>query len=138
MTCGFADEKTVVPTGQQGEEASETLKCDVVIGSAIIYSPHHACVADLLQQAFFRFECHAAYIIQLSTRWEQEVASLRRSPSALSLHGGGLRYPRFSNNSEITVHDPESGCTELRLLASELCCPRRPLLCPLLRSFVRS
>lgn len=47
---------------------SDTLQCDVVIGSALIYSPHHACVGDVLARAFAKGGCGAAHIVQLSTR----------------------------------------------------------------------
>lgn len=43
-------------------------RCDVILGSALIYSPHHACVANVLLKAFSEGGCGAAYIVQLSTR----------------------------------------------------------------------
>ncbi|CAN0057723.1 unnamed protein product, partial [Hapterophycus canaliculatus] len=50
------------------EDAGATLHCDVVIGSALVYSPHHACVADVLSRMFSDGGCRAAYVVQLSTR----------------------------------------------------------------------
>lgn len=47
---------------------SAVLRCDIMIGSALIYSPHHACVADVLLLAFAEGRCRAAHIVQLSTR----------------------------------------------------------------------
>lgn len=55
----------ITKTGRAGTEA---LRCDVVVGSALVYSPHHACVADVLSHAFAEGGCRAAYIVQLSTR----------------------------------------------------------------------
>eukprot|EP00752_Nemacystus_decipiens_P016286 g14565.t1 len=48
--------------------SAAVLRCDVMIGSALIYSPRHACVADVLSLAFEEGGCRAAYIVQLSTR----------------------------------------------------------------------
>ncbi|CAM9494998.1 unnamed protein product [Scytosiphon promiscuus] len=58
----------VRPATTAPEDAREALRCDVVIGSALVYSPHHACVADVLSRAFADGGCRAAYVVQLSTR----------------------------------------------------------------------
>lgn len=48
---------------------SDSLHCDVAVGSALVYSPHHACVADVLSHLFVEEGgCRAAYVVQLSTR----------------------------------------------------------------------
>lgn len=60
-------------------------RCDVVIGSALVYSPHHQCVADVLLRAFSEGGCRAAYIVQLSTRQGFDEFLLR-------LRSCGLRY----------------------------------------------
>lgn len=53
-------------------------RCDVILGSALIYSPHHASVANVLLEAFSEGGCCAAYIVQLSTRCStQDLFSLK-------------------------------------------------------------
>eukprot|EP00903_Cladosiphon_okamuranus_P021666 g19919.t1 len=56
------------PLSPDAGPASAVLRCDVMIGSALIYSPQHACVADVLSVAFEEGGCRAAHIVQLSTR----------------------------------------------------------------------
>ena len=57
-----------MPIGPQLPE-SDSLRCDVAIGSALVYSPHHACVADVMSHLFDeKGGCRAAYVVQLSTR----------------------------------------------------------------------
>ncbi|CAM9839835.1 unnamed protein product, partial [Sphacelaria rigidula] len=60
-------------------------RCDVILGSALIYSPHHASVANVLLEAFSEGGCCAAYIVQLSTRPGFDEFLLR-------LRACGLRY----------------------------------------------
>lgn len=61
-------EGTTGPAGSQLLE-SNSLRCDVAVGSALMYSPHHACVADVLSHLFAEEGgCRAAYVVQLSTR----------------------------------------------------------------------
>ncbi|CAM9370601.1 unnamed protein product [Laminaria digitata] len=59
---------TMAPARSQLSE-SDSLHCDVAVGSALVYSPHHACVADVLSHLFVEEGgCRAAYVVQLSTR----------------------------------------------------------------------
>lgn len=76
--------------GGKNRAGSDALHCDVAVGSALIYSPHHACVADVLSHAFTSGGCRAAYIVQLSTRRvsgvdlpaSQQLSVLRGAPVA--------------------------------------------------------
>lgn len=75
---------------------SVVLHCDVVIGSALIYSPHHACVADVLLRAFSEGGCQIAYVMQLSTRQAMCYCAVRRDEHKESMlticsWGGRLR-----------------------------------------------
>ncbi|CAN0358257.1 unnamed protein product, partial [Ectocarpus sp. 8 AP-2014] len=65
---GAEKRATTTTTPSTPEDAGATLRCDVAIGSALVYSPHHACVADVLSRAFAAGGCRAGYILQLSTR----------------------------------------------------------------------
>ncbi|CBN79718.1 conserved unknown protein [Ectocarpus siliculosus] len=65
---GAEKRATTTTTPSTPQDAGATLRCDVAIGSALVYSPHHACVADVLSRAFAAGGCRAGYILQLSTR----------------------------------------------------------------------
>ncbi|CAN0521975.1 unnamed protein product, partial [Ectocarpus sp. 12 AP-2014] len=91
------------------EDAGATLRCDVAIGSALVYSPHHACVADVLSRAFAAGGCRAGYILQLSTRQARGplcVVSLRPGFDDFlhRLGSCGLRY-RLRRMSDILPGD---------------------------------
>ncbi|CAN0382055.1 unnamed protein product, partial [Ectocarpus sp. 12 AP-2014] len=106
---GAEKRATTTTTPSTPEDAGATLRCDVAIGSALVYSPHHACVADVLSRAFAAGGCRAGYILQLSTRQARGplcVVSLRPGFDDFlhRLGSCGLRY-RLRRMSDILPGD---------------------------------